>query len=92
MMVEFTAAQRNAIGLDAPTKDTMFGQVTGAGFGWIRQQVRWSSYEPQKGQFGNNYVAQLDALINATTAKGVNIMLSPISSPDWAGSSTKGDD
>ena len=56
-----------------------------AQFGWIRQQVRWSSYEPAKGQFGNNYVAQVDALINAAAAKGVNIMLSPVSSPDWAG-------
>ena len=75
----------DAIGLDSGSKDTMFGKVYGAQFGWIRQQVRWSSYEPAKGQFGNNYVAQLDALINAAAAKGVNIMLSPVSSPDWAG-------
>jgi polysaccharide biosynthesis protein PslG len=76
----------DAIGLDSGSKDTMFGKVTDAQFGWVRQQVRWSSYEPAKGQFGNNYVAQLDALINATAAKGLNIMLSPVSSPDWAGS------
>jgi polysaccharide biosynthesis protein PslG len=75
----------DAIGLDSGTKETMFSNVTGAQFGWIRQQVRWSSYEPVKGQFGNNYVAQLDALINATAAKGVNIMLSPVNAPDWAG-------
>jgi len=75
----------DAIGLDAASKDTLFGQVSGAQFGWIRQQVRWSSYEPAKGQFGNNYVAQLDALVNAAAAKGVNVMLSPVSSPDWAG-------
>jgi len=55
----------DAIGLDAGSKDIMFGKVSDAQFGWIRQQVRWSSYEPAKGQFGNNYVAQLDALINA---------------------------
>ncbi len=76
----------DAIGLDAGSKDTMFGKVAEAQFGWIRQQVRWSSYEPAKGQFGNNYVAQLDALIDAANAKGVNVMLSPVSSPDWAGS------
>src|SRR5205823_4299741 len=75
----------DGIGLDAPTKDIMFGKVAEAQFGWIRQQVRWSSYEPAKGQFGNNYVAQLDALINATAAKGLNLMLSPVSSPGWAG-------
>jgi len=76
----------DAIGLDAGSKDMMFGRVSDAQFGWIRQQVRWSSYEPAKGQFGNNYVAQLDILINAAAAKGVNVMLSPVSSPDWAGS------
>jgi hypothetical protein len=75
----------DAIGLDAGTKDTMYGKVAEAQFGWIRQQVRWCSYEPAKGQFGNNYVAQLDALINATAAKGYKIMLSPVCSPDWAG-------
>ncbi|MDQ6601410.1 MAG: glycoside hydrolase family 5 protein [Chloroflexota bacterium] len=75
----------DAIGLDGGSKDTLFGKVSDAQFGWIRQQVRWSSYEPAKGQFGNNYVAQLDALINAAAAKGVNVMLSPVSSPDWVG-------
>jgi polysaccharide biosynthesis protein PslG len=75
----------DANGLDAGSKDTMFGQVSGAGFNWIRQQVRWSSYEPAKGQFGNNYVAQVDALVNATAAKGDKILLSVESSPDWVG-------
>ncbi len=76
----------DGIGLDSGSKDIMFGKIAEAQFGWLRQQVRWSSYEPAKGQFGNNYVAQVDALINAAAAKGVNIMLSPVSSPDWAGS------
>jgi polysaccharide biosynthesis protein PslG len=75
----------DANGLDAGSKDTMFGQVNGAGFNWIRQQVRWSSYEPSKGQFGNNYVAQVDALVNATAAKGDKLLLSVESSPSWAG-------
>ncbi len=75
----------DAIGLDAPSKDTLFGKFSEAQFGWMRQQVRWCSYEPQKGQFGNNYVAQVDALVNAAASHGVNLMLSPVCSPDWAG-------
>jgi len=77
----------DANGLDAASKDVLFSQVSGAGFNWIRQQVRWSSYEPAKGQFGNNYVAQVDALVNATAAKGDKILLSIESSPGWAGNS-----
>jgi len=75
----------DAIGLDSGSKETLFGKMSEAQFGWVRQQVRWSSYEPAKGQFGNNYVAQMDTLIDATNAKGLKIMLSPVSSPDWAG-------
>ncbi len=76
----------DANGLDAGSKDMMFSQVSGAGFNWIRQQVRWSSYEPAKSQFGNDYVAQVDTLVNATAAKGDKILLSIESSPAWAGS------
>ena len=39
----------DAIGLDSGSKDTMFGNVTGAQFGWIRQQVRWSSVRTRQG-------------------------------------------
>ena len=73
----------DSIGLDGPSKDTMFGQVQGAGFNWIRQQIRWSSYETAKGQFGNNYVAQTDALVSAASAKGVKVLFSIENSPDW---------
>ena len=77
-------------GLDAGGKDAMFGKVYGAGFGWVRQQVRWSSYEPAKGQFGNDYVANVDAFVNAATSAGVNVMLSPVSSPSWTGAANGG--
>ncbi len=77
----------DGIGLDAPSKDVMFGKMSEAKFGWMRQQIRWKAAEPSKGAFGNNYVAQLDALVNAASAKGVNIMLSPVDSPAWTGSS-----
>ena len=76
----------DGIGLDGPSKDTVLGKVQEAKFGWIRQQVRWSSVETSKGQFGNNYTAQLDSFVNAANAKGLNILLSPISSPAWTGS------
>jgi hypothetical protein len=80
----------DALGLDQGSKDTMFGKLSEAQFGWIRQQIRWSSYEPSKGQFGNNYVAQVDALVNNAASHGVNIMLSPVSSPAWTGAANGG--
>ncbi len=77
----------DGIGLDAPSKDAVFGKVQEAKFGWVRQQVRWSSIETSKGQFGTNYVVQLDAFVKAANDKGLNILLSPESSPAWTGSS-----
>ncbi len=77
-------------GLDSNGKDIMFGKVYGAGFGWVRQQIRWSSYEPSKGQFGNDYVKNVDDFVNAATSAGVNVMLSPVSSPSWTGAANGG--
>lgn len=75
----------DAIGLDGPSKEVMFGKVGETKFGWIRQQLRWSSYEPSPGQFANGYVEQVDALVNVAAAKGVRILFSAQSSPGWAG-------
>ncbi len=68
----------DGIGLDGPSKDAVLGKVQEAKFGWVRQQVRWSSVETSKGQFGNElHCVQLDAFVNAANAKGLNILLSP---------------
>ncbi len=75
----------DAKALDSTSKDTMYKVLGDAGFKWIREQIIWSSYEPAKGQFGNNYVAQVDSTVNTAAAKGVNIMFSIVHAPDWAG-------
>jgi polysaccharide biosynthesis protein PslG len=75
----------DSLGLDGTSRDKLFSTLSDVQFGWMRQQIRWCSYEPAKGQFGNNYVAQVDAVINAAAARGVKIMLSPVCSPDWTG-------
>lgn len=55
--------------------------VTQAGFGWIRQQIRWSDLEPSK---GNILFSQIDPIVNAAQANGVNVMFSIVTSPPWA--------
>lgn len=75
----------DGIGLDGPGQGRMFDRIGETHFGWIRQQVRWSSYEPVKGQFQNGYVAQVDTLVGAAAAKGYGVLLSVVNSPDWAG-------
>ena len=68
------SAQFNQQGIDA---------VKTAGFGWVRFQAQWDSFEPNPGQFDP---AALDRIINPLAAQGVHILLSIASpSPTWAG-------
>ncbi len=75
----------DGIGLDGTSKDAVFGKVQEAQFGWVRQQVRWSSVEPQKGAFANPYVDQLDRFVDSAKSKGLRILFSPVDAPDWTG-------
>ncbi len=75
----------DAIGLDGPSKEIMFARLDQGHFGWIRQQLRWSAYEVNKGCYCSGYAQQVDALVNAAAAHGVRIMFSVVNSPPWAG-------
>jgi len=75
----------DALGLDDAGRNAVFDRVSESGFGWIRQQVRWSSLEASSGNFGTNYTVQLDTFINAANARGLKILLSPVSSPGFTG-------
>jgi hypothetical protein len=61
------------------------GQVTnsvkGLGFNWVKQQVRWQFHEPQRGQFS---FGELDEVVNACNANGINVMFSVVAAPKWA--------
>ncbi len=62
-------------------QDRVLGMVKGAGFGWIKQQVRWSEMEPSKGQIA---FSKLDPFIDRSAAQGVKVMLSVVTVPSWA--------
>jgi hypothetical protein len=75
----------DAIGLDGPSKEIMFQRLDEGHFGWIRQQLRWSSFETTKGCYCSGYAQQVDALVNAAAAHGIKVMFSVVNSPPWAG-------
>jgi hypothetical protein len=52
-----------------------------AGFGWIRQQIRWVDVEPTKGNIQFN---QIDPIVNNASARGVKVLFSIVTSPTWA--------
>jgi hypothetical protein len=53
-----------------------------AGFNWVRQQVVWADYQQTPARI--NW-ARLDPVVNAAQANGVNLILSVVRSPGWAG-------
>lgn len=59
----------------------VLGAVTGAGFGWTKQQVRWLDVEGNKGSF--NWGA-LDSLVAAANASNVKLLFSVVTAPAWA--------
>lgn len=55
--------------------------VKSAGFNWVRIQVQWSSFEPQKGQYNP---LPLDRIVQQYQGSNVHILASVVKAPDWA--------
>ena len=62
-------------------KARVAGLVSGAGFGWAKQQVRWSDIEAAQGQPD---FRELDAVVDAALAANLNVMLSVVTAPAWS--------
>lgn len=48
---------------------------------WIKQQVRWEQVEPEPGQY--NW-SELDTTLQLAAQNDINVMLSVLTTPDWA--------
>lgn len=57
------------------------------GMNWIKQQVRWEHLEPSPGEF--NWVF-IDGIINDAHKEGIYVMLSVVTSPEWARTASGG--
>ena len=51
------------------------------GFGWVKQQVRWSDVEPQRGDFRWE---RLDVVVANIDAAGLDLLLNVVDAPRWA--------
>jgi hypothetical protein len=57
------------------------GAITGAGFTWTKQQVRWADQEPSN---GNISWGGIDGAVNAANAAGISMLFSIAAAPSWA--------
>lgn len=67
--------------LPGQDQERVLQYTTQAGFGWIRQQIRWADLEPSK---GNILFGEIDPLVNVAQANGVHVLFSVVTSPTWA--------
>ncbi len=63
----------------------VFDQVEQLGFGWVRQPVRWAEIEATAGSFD---WAALDRVFAETSARGLRVLVTVTSAPDWTRSVT----
>ncbi len=54
-----------------------------AGFGWIKQQVRWAGLQPGGPTQAVNW-APLDGAVNTANAAGLKVLFSVVDAPPWA--------
>ncbi len=57
------------------------GLVQNAGFGWVKQQVRWSAVEAEPGRYD---WAPLDQIVDTAAAGGVKVLFSVVTAPVWS--------
>ncbi len=55
--------------------------VRDAGFGWVKQQVRWSAVETAPGQYD---WTELDNIVGYAALMGVRVLLSVVTAPEWS--------
>ncbi len=55
--------------------------VRGAGFNWLKQQIRWADVEGSRGNIG---WGAIDQMVNNADAHGVNLLFSVVTAPSWS--------
>src|SRR6266568_2469135 len=72
---------------DSVARSNVIGDVSQAGFNWMKQQIDWQEVEVSPGQYD---FSQLDKLVGDGSAAGLNIMLSFFHAPAFYRSDTSG--
>ncbi len=69
---------------DPNTAAAWANDVSNLGLVWVKHQVRWENLEPQQGQYEPNGLGQIAMALDADAAKGLKVLLSIVTTPDWA--------
>lgn len=59
-------------------------QILASGVKWVRISPEWNSIEPSKGEYNEEYLENLDTIVETLTNGGVNLLFVLGFSADWA--------
>jgi polysaccharide biosynthesis protein PslG len=72
---------QQSITLDQEIQNMWMNDVQDLGLNWIKQQVRWYSFEPEKGQYDWGIT---DLVLPIAAERNIKVLLSIVAAPDWA--------
>lgn len=61
-------------------------EIIASGIKWVRLSPEWKLIEPADGDYDDDYLAKLDAIVDRLTDHGVNILFTIAYTPQWASS------
>jgi hypothetical protein len=73
--------------LSPQAKGFVVGDVSQAGFNWIKEQINWSAVETAPGQYD---WSELDTIVNGGNSAKLNVMISVDQAPDFYRSPSSG--
>ena len=57
--------------------------------GWVKVQVSWKLFEPEKGRYDTVFFGELDDLVSQAAANQIFVMLGVAKAPDWSRPTTE---
>lgn len=70
-------------------KGAIANQIQKLGFGWVKQQIRWSEVEKKQGEID---WGQMDEIISVMGANNIKVLFSIVTAPGWSRPSIGGFD
>lgn len=72
---------QHSISFDPEIQNLWMNDVEQLGLNWIKQQIRWEEFELSDGEYD---WAVLDLVLPIAAERGIKVLLSVVTTPDWA--------
>ncbi len=71
--------------------DAIIDHLRALGVGWVKVQVSWKLFQPEPDRLDDVLFAEVDALVDASRAAGIQVLLGVAKAPEWSRVTTEQD-